>query len=153
MDDAEIAKALLSLMAMPEPWVLSLDRTEWRFGNCVFNILMLGVVHGGVAFPVAGCLLDKQGNSNTDERLKLFNQFLERFGERELACLTADREFIGQDWCRYLLQSPAPRFRIRSRHNHILGKGRQRLKVNAVFQALQPGQHQVLRHKRQLWGH
>jgi hypothetical protein len=85
MDDAEIAKALLSLMAMPEPWVLSLDRTEWRFGNWVFNILMLGVVHEGVAFPVAGCLLDKQGNSNTDERLKLFNQFLERFGERELA--------------------------------------------------------------------
>jgi hypothetical protein len=34
-----------------------------------------------------------------------------------------------------------------------LGKGRQCLKVNAVFQALQPGQHQVLRHKRQLWGH
>ncbi|HEY9806680.1 MAG TPA: IS4 family transposase [Candidatus Obscuribacterales bacterium] len=153
MDYAEIAKALMSLMAIPEPWVLSLDRTEWCFGNCVFNILMLGVVHEGVAFPVVWCLLDKQGNSNTDERLKLFNQFLERFGERELACLTADREFIGKDWFSYLLQEPRTPFRIRIRHNHILSKGRQRLKVSAVFQALQPGQQQVLRHKRQLWGH
>ncbi|MBD2097414.1 IS4 family transposase, partial [Trichocoleus sp. FACHB-591] len=33
MDYAEITKALMSLMAIPEPWVLSLDRTEWCFGN------------------------------------------------------------------------------------------------------------------------
>jgi uncharacterized membrane protein len=44
------------------------------------------------------CLLDKRGNSNSFERMKLFNQFLERFGGREVACLTADREFVGKDW-------------------------------------------------------
>jgi hypothetical protein len=153
IDYAEIAQAMMSLMAIPEPWVLSLDRTQWQFGEHTFNILMLGVVHEGIAFPLVWCLLDKRGNSNTDERLKLFNQFLERFGERELACLTADREFIGKDWFHYLLQEPRTPFRIRIRHNHILGKGRRCLKVSAVFQALQPGQHQVLRHKRQLWGH
>jgi hypothetical protein len=58
---------------------------------------MLGVVHEGVAFPLVWCLLDKRGNSNSDERMTLFNQFLERFGEREIACLTADREFVGKD--------------------------------------------------------
>ena len=44
---AEIAQAVVALMAIPEPWVLSIDRTEWQFGDCVFNILMLGVVHEG----------------------------------------------------------------------------------------------------------
>ena len=35
---------------------------------------MLGVVHEGVAFPLVWCLLDKRGNSNSDERMTLFNQ-------------------------------------------------------------------------------
>ena len=54
---------------------------------------MLGVVHEGAAFPVVWC---KRGNSNSDERMKLFDQFLERFGEREIACLTAEQEFVGK---------------------------------------------------------
>ncbi|MEL6441662.1 MAG: WD40 repeat domain-containing protein [Cyanobacteria bacterium J06621_8] len=29
------------MMEIPEPWVLSLDRTEWQFGSKVFNILIL----------------------------------------------------------------------------------------------------------------
>ena len=36
-------------MNIPQPWVLSTDRTEWSFGKTRFNILMLGVVHNGVA--------------------------------------------------------------------------------------------------------
>ena len=140
-------------MAIPEPWVLSIDRTQWQFGDCVFNILMLGIVHEGVAFPVVWCLLDKRGNSNSNERMKLFDQFLERFGEREIACLTADREFALQDWFGYLLSKPLTPFRIRIRENHKLRHGCQSLKVNVLFQDLQVGQHKVLRHKRQLWGH
>jgi len=89
-------------MDIPEPWVLSLDRTEWQFGGCCFNILMLGVVHEGVAFPVAWSLLDKQGNSDSAERMSLLNEFLEHFGDRQIACLTADREFVGKDWERVL---------------------------------------------------
>jgi hypothetical protein len=41
-----------------KPWTLSIDRTDWQFGDCVFNILMLGVVYDGVAFPLVWCLLD-----------------------------------------------------------------------------------------------
>lgn len=114
---------------------------------------MLGVVHEGVAFPLVWCLLDKRGNSNTDERMSLFNQFLERFGERDIACLTADREFVGKDWLGYLLKDPLTPFRIRIRENHKLKQGSQNLKAKVVFQDLQPGQHKVLRHKRQLWGY
>jgi len=35
---------------------------------------------------------------------------LERFGEREVACLTADREFVGKDWFCYLLSKPLTPF-------------------------------------------
>lgn len=153
LDYAEIAQAVVALLGIPEPWILSIDRTQWQFGDCIFNILMLGVVHEGVAFPLVWCLLDKRGNSNSDERMELFNQFLERFGERKIACLTADREFVGKAWFSYLLSAPLTPFRIRIRENHTLSDGRQRLKVRVLFQDLQVGQHKVLRHQRLLWGH
>ncbi|NJR43540.1 MAG: IS4 family transposase [Akkermansiaceae bacterium] len=152
LDQAEIAQTVVNLMAIPEPWVLSLDRTEWKFGGCIFNILMLGVVHEGVAFPVAWSLLDKRGNSDSKERMSLINEFLERFSDRKIACLTADREFVGKDWLNYLLTDPLTPFRIRIRENHKLRQGSRTLKVSVVFQNLQPGQHTVLRDKRQLWG-
>lgn len=152
MDYTAIAHTVVALMDIPQPWVLSLDRTEWQFGECTFNILMLGVVHEGIAFPVMWCLLDKRGNSNTNERMTLFQQFLQRFPARQVAYLTADREFVGQDWFCYLQADPRTPFRIRLRENHKLDDGRRNLKVQTVFQDLQPGQHRVLRHKRQLWG-
>ena len=40
MNYAEIAQAVVGLMAIPEPWVLSIDRTEWQFGDCTFNRLL-----------------------------------------------------------------------------------------------------------------
>lgn len=152
MDYAAIAHAVIALMAIPEPWILSLDRTEWRFGECTFNILMLGVVHEGIAFPVLWSLLDKQGNSNSNERMTLFGQFLERFPGREIAYLAADREFVGQDWFYYLQAKPRTPFRIRIRENHTLYDGRHKFKARTVFQDLQPGQQRVLRHQRRLWG-
>lgn len=153
MDYTEIAQAIVDLLEIPEPWVLSLDRTEWQFGNCVFNILMLGVVHQGVAFPLVWCVLSKRGNSNSRERIELFTRFLEQFGERQIDCLTADREFVGKDWFAYLLHDPLTRFRIRIRANHKLSDGRCSLKASVLFADLPIGQTRILRHKRCLWGH
>ena len=39
-----IARAVITLMDIPQPWVLSTDRTEWSFGEKRFNILLLGVI-------------------------------------------------------------------------------------------------------------
>jgi len=54
MDYAAIARVVVALMDIPQPWVLSLDLTKWQFGGCTFNILMLGVVNERVAFPLVG---------------------------------------------------------------------------------------------------
>ncbi len=39
-------------MNVPQPWVLSLDRTEWFLGQTHFNILTLGIVQEVVAYPI-----------------------------------------------------------------------------------------------------
>jgi hypothetical protein len=48
LDYGAIAHTVVKLMRIPEPWVLSLDRTEWQFGGHVFNILTLGAVFSRV---------------------------------------------------------------------------------------------------------
>ncbi|QYU66737.1 IS4 family transposase [Leptolyngbya sp. 15MV] len=153
LDYYTIARFVVSLMAIPQPWVLSVDRTTWEFGECVHNILMLGVVHNGVAFPLLWWMLDKKGNSNTHERIDLLQEFFEVFPEAQVEYLTADREFVGHDWFEYLLEQAFVEFRIRIRESDKLDNGRQSLKAKVVFSHLNVGQQQVLRHRRRVWGH
>ena len=84
---------------------------------------MRAVAHQGIAFPLLWTLLPKRGNSNTDERLDLVGQFLKLFARQQIAYLTADREFVGQAWIKYLLKQPVP-FRIRIRQSDRLSNGR-----------------------------
>ena len=153
LDYGAIAKIVVTLMEIPQPWVLSLDRTEWQFGSKVFNILTLGVVHQGVAFPLLWWMLDKKGNSNTVERIELLKEFVELFNEYQIDYLSADREFLGHDWLQYLLSQPMMPFRIRIRETELLGDGKHQLSTRIVFSHLQIGQTSLLKRKRILWGH
>lgn len=140
-------------MNIPEPWVLSLDRTDWRFGQTTFNILTLGIVHQGVAFPVLWWMLDKKGNSNTSERIELMEEINTLLRERKIAYLTAEREFLGHDWFGYLLKQPMIPFRIRIRASDCLSDGRRSLKAGIVFQHLKLQQTQMLPKRRRIWGY
>ena len=148
-----LTRAAVSLLNIPQPWALSLDRTEWCFGQTVYNILVLAVVHEGVAIPVVWQMLDKRGNSNTRERMSLYSQWLKYFGHIEIDFLSADREFVGQYWFSYLKTAPNTPFRIRIRHNYRLFDGRRSLSVATLFANLTPSQQRVLRRRRRLWGH
>jgi hypothetical protein len=153
LDYDTIARLVVEVMEIPQPWVLSVDRTTWELGKCTINILMLGVVHQGIAFPVFWTFLDKRGNSNTTERSELLTEFLAVFSDVEVAYLTADRDFLGKDWIGYLKAEPSQRFRIRIRETELLKDSVKTLKASVVFAHLQPHQVQVLRHRRKLWGH
>lgn len=85
LDYSAIAKIIVTLMDIPQPWVLSTDRTEWSFGQTRFNILFLGVVHEGVAYPLLWEMLDKKGNSNSTEPMDLLDRFREVFPDAEVA--------------------------------------------------------------------
>jgi hypothetical protein len=153
LDYYSIAKLIVGMMQIPEPWVLSVDRTEWKFGQKIFNILTLGIVHQGVAFPVLWWMLDKKGNSHTLERVDLFEEFIELFSERQISYVTADREFLGHAWFSYLLSQPMMPFRIRIRHSDGLSDGQHTLPARVVFSHLQIGQSQTLTTRKLLWGH
>jgi hypothetical protein len=95
LDYSEIAHVVVTWMQIPQPWVLSVDRTTWEFGSQCYNILTLGIVHEGVAFPVLGWMLKKKGNSNSDERMRLMEAFCQLFPAAKGRCLCGDREFLG----------------------------------------------------------
>ena len=137
LDYQQIARVLVALMDIPQPWILSVDRTEWSFGTTRFNILMLGVVHEGVAYPVIWDMLEKKGNSDSSERMDLLERFYQIFPEAEIAYLCGDREFIGQEWLSYLLIEPTIRFRLRIRHSDLISDGKQKLSASVVFAHLQ----------------
>ena len=72
LDEASVARMIVHIMGLSgKPWHLALDRTNWKFGRCHINILMLGVVHEKVCIPLFWVPLDKAGNSNTRERTDL----------------------------------------------------------------------------------
>lgn len=63
---------------------------------------MLGVVHQGVADPLLWKMLEKKGNSNSNERMDLLDRFREVFPDTEVAYICGDREFVGKQWLDYL---------------------------------------------------
>ena len=116
-------------MDIPQPWVLSTDLTEWSFGQKRFNILMLGVIHNGIAYPVVWEMLEKKGNSHSDERMDLLDRFYSIFPDAKVAYLTGDREFIGKAWLSYLLIKPTIPFRLRIRESDRIDHGRKQLRA------------------------
>jgi hypothetical protein len=154
IDFDEIAQAVVSWGQIPEPWTLSLDRTNWSFGTVNFNILMLGIVHEGIAFPVMWTLLDKRGNSNSDERMDLLERFERVFPNAQIRCLTGDREFVGREWCSFLLVPDAIPFRLRLRHSDRISSrsGKHRQSGERVFANLKVGEQRRLAGKRWVWG-
>jgi hypothetical protein len=45
LDGTQLANLVVSWLQIPGDWVLSLDRTTWKFGSHWDNILTLGIVH------------------------------------------------------------------------------------------------------------
>jgi len=154
VDYDDIARAVVGLSQVPEPWTLSLDRTNWSFGAVKFNILMLGIVHEGVAFPVLWMMLDKKGNSNSGERIELLERFERLFPDARVHCLTGDREFVGREWCSFLLLPRSMPFRLRLRHSDRISScsGKSSQRGERVFSSLKAGERRVLSGKRWVWG-
>ena len=152
LDFTLIAKTIVALMNIPQPWVLSIDRTEWSFGQTRFNIFVLGIVHQGVAYPVAWTMLDKKGNSSSEERMDLLDQFYERFPDAQVLYLCGDREFIGKEWLTYLMIEPGIPFRLRIKADHKIHDGQKSFSASVVFAHLKVGQREVLSGKRWVWG-
>lgn len=120
LEGKSFATLILALLPAQGKWVLTLDRTTWELGSSCVNILMLGVAYKGLAFPLLWVLLDKQGNSDTAERLALLDVLLSFVETRRIEALVADREFTGKDWFQGLKERRLV-FVMRVRNNTLIG--------------------------------
>ena len=124
------AKLLSSVLPDDEKWILTMDRTNWKLGQSNINLLVLGVAYKGMAIPILwdfltieenGIERGKRGNSNSSERRDILQEFIELFGVEKIQVLTADREFIGEEWFKWLEENKVP-FVIRIRNTTTLNE-------------------------------
>lgn len=91
----------------PEGYTLAMDRTNWKFGRKHINFLVISVVVGSASIPLVWKVLPqktKRGNSNTAQRQAIMNRLLKILPAKDIYVLTMDREFIGEQWFKWLEQ-------------------------------------------------
>lgn len=133
-----------------KPYYLTLDRTNWKWGQSNLNILTLGIVYKGAAIPVYWLILNKQGNSSQRERIALLKRFIKQFRTGQILGVLGDREFIGDQWWQWLTDENIP-YLIRMKENQKLTdrKGRKK-SVKSLFSHLASGNSRSLRHTRKI---
>lgn len=153
-DKTTMAKLMSSFL--PEgKLILSMDRTNWKFGKVHINILMLSVVYKGMAIPIVWYLLkkkSKQGNSNYRDRIRVMKKFIEVFGVDRIEVLVADREFVGEVWFRWLKKRKIP-FAIRVMNNKHVKVGRGSVRIDSLFSNLKLGEHTFYRTRKTVYGY
>lgn len=153
LSPSDIAVLVVRWMQIPAPWVLSLDRTTWEFGDQCHNFIVLGIVHEGMCYPILWRLLPKKGNTNQGERIDLLNEFHRLFPQAQVDYLCGDREFIGQAWIYYLQMAPALSFRLRIRASDRITRQGICQSARVTFAHLQVGDSQSLWGDCRVWGH
>lgn len=121
LSENDIIPLILKLLSLPWPYFLSMDRTNWKFGKTHINILTVGIVYKGIAFPIAWSILGKAGNSSCEERKRVVRGAIERIGRNRLAWILADREFVWEEWFAWLIEEDIP-FWIRVKENFLYEK-------------------------------
>ncbi len=143
LDTDLIAKLILKLIPVTGPYTLTMDRTNWKFSTTNINILTLGIVYEGMAFPVVFKMMDKRGNSNTQERIELVQRFLRLSGNDSIAHLMADREFVGSEWLDFLNRMQI-HYHIRIRENFRVARHGKETRASWLFNDLKVGESKHL---------
>ena len=158
LGDGRLARLLAGLSGVQPPWVLSLDRSDWRPAvpgaalPCI-NFLVLGIMRDGVAHPLVWTLLPKAGSSNAQERIDLMERFLALFGPEAVRFIAMDREFgTSRRWVQWLGQRGLD-FRLRLCVSTQLSYGAgQPATVGRLFGGLRPAKALQPRGARRLFG-
>jgi transposase len=98
-----VALLLLQFLPAKKKLRLCIDRTEWDFGSCQINILMIVVGCGDYQLPLYWELLDnRSGNSSTENRKDIVKLCVDLLGKDRIGYIVGDREFVGHSWFKYL---------------------------------------------------
>ena len=117
---ARVAQLLLSALPPQGKLRLCLDRTEWDFGQCPVNRLLVTAGTGEAHVPLYGHLLDnRSGNSNAADRIAVRDACLALLGRARVEFVVGDREFISHTWLQWL-QDHGLNFVVRVPKHHCL---------------------------------
>ena len=146
LDEGCVARLVVHIMGLSgKPWHLAIDRTNWKFGRCHINILMLTIIHEKVGIPLFWVLLGKAGNSNAKERTDLMPRLNKVFPNQPIASLSGDREFIGEAWFNWLQNQGIP-FVLRLKENMFIWQdGYAPAQLSAHARHLKNGQKRILK--------
>ena len=124
IDYQKLAVFLMSFVPHPR-LTLSIDRTEWDFGQTQVNVLCVVVSIGKMGVPLYFEMLDNNsGNSNAGDRIQLFKSLIALIGKNNIQMLVMDREFIGQKWLSWLKKEDIPFcVRVPKHHSILLANG------------------------------
>lgn len=103
LDYEQVALLLCLFLNRKEKVRLCIDRTEWDFGKCQVNLLLVLASQRQVQVPLYWELLDnKSGNSSTQDRKAIIAKCIGLLGQARIGIVIADREFVGHAWLKYL---------------------------------------------------
>jgi hypothetical protein len=120
IDYLALARGIMSILPLPSSVDIVIDRTNWQFGSCPVNFLVLSVsLWGKQAIPLFWKALPKKGASCAQEQCDLLQSFMDVFGCARIQSLTADREFISNKWLAFLHAHSIP-FYIRLRQDRTV---------------------------------
>lgn len=115
-----VAQLMLALLPKKAKLRLTIDRTEWDFGKCQVNILMVLIGYGNLQLPLYWELLNnKSGNSNGQDRIDLLEKCFAVVDVKRIGLVIGDREFVGHKWIKYLKDNQL-KFIMRMPKHHFI---------------------------------
>jgi hypothetical protein len=153
VDFTMLGGLLLHLLPQTPPYEVVIDRTEWYFGETAVNILMVGIAHKGMAFPIMWTALPSEGGSGAEAQTEVLERFLEVVDPNSIGVITADREFTSVPWMRRLQTKDIP-FVIRLRSDRRIWEAPEgpSLPARMFARTVSPGSERVLEGTRYLSG-
>ena len=79
-------------------------------------------------------------------------RFLRVFGAARIAALLADREFVGEDWFRWLQRNGIPFHQRLKRDTLVPNAWNRTMRLDGLFGSLKPGESHALPGRRPVWG-
>jgi len=152
-DISIIIPFVLTLFCLKSRVILILDRTNWKWGKRDINILLLSVAYRGIGIPLFWSVTNSSGSSSTSDRISILKKILQQIGQGRIHAFLADREFIGEDWFRFLKKAKIP-FVIRIKKNTMAGGVRNYYQVPILELWKNRGRSKsIINHPVLIWGH
>ncbi len=142
---AIVGKAIVKALPPQKKFILTMDRTTWKLGSRVYNILAVGICYDGISIPIYFTTYDKDGSTGFTEHIAFMEHVLDIIPADRIECLVADSEFGNGNFIKWLGQRYIP-YCLRLRENYYVrdaAKNEVR-KLKTILSSLPLGQSVVL---------